>query len=478
VRDLFVAGLLLGMALPAIAQYPGQYPPGQYPPGQYPGGQYPPGQYPPGQYPPGQYPPNTYPGGTYPGPGGVPITLPGIHLPNRKQKSDGDAKTTTIQSIDGTLRRLAEKDLLLQTSSNKVLRFRLIPKTEFRSKDGKPVRDSLIHPGDKLSVDVSPDDVETALNVILVKSGNSAEREAASVPVDEARISTPEPGDFGRAHSVTHTDSGHTDDSPRETTTVDDDSDRPAITRKTDDSDSSENPAAAPQESTAQVIREARSAAYAFSEGLPNFLVQQVTTRSSGTRSLDSWNAIDVVTADVASVNGKEDYRNIKVNGRPTNRPEDSGSWSTGEFQVTLEDILSPATLAAFTERGEVRMSGKLALVFDLRVEQSHSHWKLVSQNGGSYNPAYRGTIWVDKDSHRVLRIEQKAIDLPRDFAYDKSESTLEYGYVDIDGHSYLLPSKADNIACLAGSSTCGRNVIEFRNYRKFSTDTNVSFDK
>jgi TonB family protein len=102
------------------------------------------------------------------------------------------------ESVDGTLRRLAEKDLLLQTSEGQVLRFRLLAKTEFRARDGKPVRDSLVHPGDGVGVYVDPDDVETALYVILVKPGNASAREAASVPVEEAHIVAPDLSDFGK----------------------------------------------------------------------------------------------------------------------------------------------------------------------------------------------------------------------------------------------------------------------------------------
>jgi hypothetical protein len=187
---------------------------------------------------------------------------------------------------------------------------------------------------------------------------------------------------------------------------------------------------------------------------------------------------MDVVTADVASVNGKEDYRNIKVNGRPTSRPEDSGSWSTGEFQITLEDILSPMTAAAFRPNGEDRVANRPALVYTLSVEQQHSHWTLVSESGRQYKPAYKGSIWIDKETRRVLRIEQQALSMPRDFAYDKAESMLEYGYVSIEGTRYLLPVQSINMACMTGSSNCSRNAIEFRNYRKFSADSNISFDK
>jgi hypothetical protein len=90
--------------------------------------------------------------------------------------------------------------------------------------------------------------------------------------------------------------------------------------------------------------------------------------------------------------------------------------------------------------------------------------------------PAYKGTIWIDKESRRVLRIEQEAVNMPRDFAYDTNESSLEYGFVNIDGRSYLLPVNSVNEACGTGTSSCSRNVIQFKNYRKFSADSSVTF--
>ena len=465
------------LCLAVNGQYPTSYPPGQYPPGQYPPGQYPPGQYPPGQY------PNTYPPNTMPGPMGIPMPVPNIHLPKRKEKTSNNTTTKmTVETLEGTLRRLAEKDLLVQTSPSKILKFRLIPRTEFIGKDGRQVRDSLIHPGDHVAVDVNPDDVETAIRVVVMRFGSGAEREAASVPVDEARVATPDSGDFGKSHTVTD---ANRDDSPHESSSsasesAGGDSERPTLTRTPErvDEPAATGPTAPnlSDNSTDSIIRDARSAAMSFSADLPNFLVQQVTTRYAGSRYVDNWRAMDVVTADVASVGGKEDYRNIKVNGRPTDKPEDSGSWSTGEFQITLEDILSPLTAAEFTPRGQDRIANRAAWVFDLSVNQPHSHWTLVSEGGRKYNPAYKGAIWVDKETRRVLRIEQKALGIPRDFAYDKAEASVEYGFVNIEGRPYLLPVQSVNMACMAGSSNCSRNAIEFRNYRKFTTDSNVTF--
>ena len=128
-----------------------QYPPTQYP-GQYPPGQYPPGQYPPGQYPPGQYPPNTVPVQL---PGGVPvgIPVPQVNLPKRTPKDENpsaDSAKIALLGVEGTLRELREKDIFIDISGKRLLRFRLLVKTEFRNKQGEPVRDSLLKPGDQV----------------------------------------------------------------------------------------------------------------------------------------------------------------------------------------------------------------------------------------------------------------------------------------------------------------------------------------
>jgi hypothetical protein len=459
----------LSLVVPASAQYPGgQYPQGgQYPPGgQYPqGGQYPPG----GQYPQG----GQYPAGTVPGPMGIPIGIPGIHLPKRKSKESTTSKVT-VQSVEGSLRRLNEKDLLLQTQPDRILRFRLIAKTEFRDKNGKPMRDSLLHPGDRLTIDSTPDDPETAVHVILVRAGSASEKEAGNVPVDQAKVVPPDSGDFGKTHSATEA-TGAAGSSESSGSSSSEDADRPVLQRQPSNGPS-EEPAHAKDPGLDPVIGDARAAASSFTSELPDFLVQQITTRSAGSRYVENWRTIDVVTCDVSSVDGKEEYKNIRVNGRPTDRPQDSGSWSTGEFQITLEDIFSPYTAAVFKRTGEDRIAARPTWVYSMAVEQPRSHWTLVAQSGRKYTPAYKGSVWIDKETGRTLRIEQQAIGIPRDFAYDKSESALEYGFVSIEGKKYLLPVQSVNVACMTGTSNCSRNVIDFKNYRKFSADSNITF--
>jgi hypothetical protein len=430
-------------------------------------------------------------------PGGIPVGLPvpEVKLPKKQPKEKSDDVKTTLASVDGTFRKMGEKDLLLQAAHQRILRFRLLAKTQFRNKEGEPIRDSLIHPGDQLTVSVNPDDVETALRVVLVRSGNPSERGAAEDPVDEAAVHTPRTEDFGKPKTLTTRGKAPSESGPDPEPSKPESQPAPSAR-----GDAPAEPASAPAPSSAvdptsgsatssasvanltdaEILAEARTAAASFTASLPNFLVQQATTRYFSTGIPVSWQTIDVVTADVACVNGKEDYRNVQINGISTNRPpERSGTWSTGEFSTTLEDVLSPMTNAQFKRRrGDDKIAGRPAVVYDYKVAQANSHWTMVSPDDRRYNPAYEGAIWIDKETRRVLRIEQSTSSIPQDFPLSRAETVIEYAFARIEQRSYLLPATSENIGCMRGSGTCSRNAIVFRNYRKFEAESVVTFDK
>jgi hypothetical protein len=429
-------------------------------------------------------------------PGG--LGLPPISLPGRKPKDKAGSKPeesvhSTVVSVDGTLRKLGEKDLLLQTGKKVVLRFRLLPKTKFQNKAGEAVRDSLLHAGDQLSLQASPDDVETALTVVLIRAGTSNERYTAELPVEDGVVRAPRTEDMSKPRTVTTKESTAPTDAPPAT-----DGDEPKLRRRADgteseaeaptagkDPGSDPGPAPAaglgdPRRNTDEaIIADARETAGTFSATLPNYLVEQVTSRYFAQGFPARWQPIDVVTADLAYVNGKEDYRNFRIDDRPVDLPiERTGTWSTGEFGTTLEDVMGFATNAQFKRRGEEKMLGRTAVVFDYSVAQANSHWTMVSPDGRQYKPAYTGAVWVDKDTRRVLRIEQVATAFPRDFTINRAEAKLQYAYARIDQKSYLLPASSENIGCMSGSGACTRNAIEFRNYKKFTTESNITFGK
>ena len=88
---------------------------------------------------------------------------------------------------------------------------------------------------------------------------------------------------------------------------------------------------------------------------------------------------------------------------------------------------------------------------------------------------AYVGSVWVDINTARVLRIERQARNLPSDFPIDAVESAVDYSYVMIEGKSFLLPVHAESLGCERGSSFCTHNVIDFRNYHQFKADIKIN---
>ncbi|WP_321478074.1 hypothetical protein [uncultured Paludibaculum sp.] len=432
----------------ALAQYPQQYPQ----------------QYPPGQYPPGQYPPGQYPGEQYPSGGGLPI--PRIKWPKKKPKDEkkddkkegaADELKVALRTVDGILRKLGEKDLLLEISTDKVLRFRLLAKTQFRNSDGEAMRDSLLHPGDRLMVQVSADDIETAYRITMTRAGTKDERKEAERAVVEARVKMPETQDLDGTGAAGGPESAEAKPP------ADDEEAAPRNTRPRTDS---------------QAVEDARDAAAAIMHEMPNFVAEQTTTRSSGFTDPPRWRVVDVVTADVAVAQGKEDYKNIRINGRPTQDPiGKTGAWTTGEFVVTLQDIMAPSTHTKFTARGEEQIGGRNALLYDISVAEADSHWILMSQEGREFKPAYTGQVWIDKATHKVLRIEQKATITAR-MPYESAETSVEFAFVKLESGTYLLPAKGESVGCVGGNAACFRNQLAFRNYRKFGATSNITFDK
>lgn len=226
-------------------------------------------------------------------------------------------------------------------------------------------------------------------------------------------------------------------------------------------------------------ITKAREAAAQFEGSLPNFFCQQITTRYQSDHPKTGWDALDIVTADVAYENGAESYRNIKVGNKVVNKDmmDIEGSRSTGEFSSILADLFSPQTAASFRRTGSDTIHGRSTLVYHFDVTREHSHWRIMGP-AQLYYPAFSGSIWIDKETSRVVRVEQQAKNMPLLFPFDTTESATEYDFVRLSTPTqYLLPIDAEVLSCSRGTRMCVRNKIEFRNYRKFGAESSVTFE-
>jgi hypothetical protein len=226
-------------------------------------------------------------------------------------------------------------------------------------------------------------------------------------------------------------------------------------------------------------ITKAREAALAYSETLPNYLVQQMTTRYQSDRPKSGWQALDIVTADLTYQDGRESYKNIKVGSKSVNTSMDEipGTRSTGEFSTLLEELFEPGA-TKFRPGGQDTIHNRSAYVYSFEVTRELSRWRIEAPSQ-LYYPAIKGSVWIDKETSRVLRIEQSGKGMPALFPFDTLETTVDYDFIRLGTSGpYLLPIESEVLSCQRGTSICSRNKIEFRNYRKFGAETNITFDK
>jgi hypothetical protein len=486
--------------------------------------------YPGGGYPyPGRSP---YPGGSpYPTGGGSPLPIPG----RRGTQKPTNNPNQPLANFEGTLKRLDDKYVSVELGDNRVMDFRRTSKTRFL-KDGEEVKSPKWPNGDAVAVEAfeEPGGYMTAVNVRWEKavSGDTASTnrspekdKAAGTPdtwakdddPDRPRLKrnspasaedAPKPAAAPTAKAEEDTVSkpeATAEKAPAATRRDEDDPGRPVLRRggaATQRASEPERPvetasAKAPSKPVMRdgddnsvpvvrrgqgddVIRKATDAALEFTETLPAYVTQEFITRyqSEGGKP-PRWSALDVVNMNLVYENGREDYRDIKVNGKPkASLEETGGAWSTGEFGTVLIDLFSPATSADFVFSRDGRASGIPTKVYDFRVAKENSHWS-IKMGSQSYDPAYKGSVWIDPKTGRVMRIEMQAVGFPTSFPADTTESAVDYQYIRLgDARQYLLPVHAETLSCQRGTSYCSKNEIDFRNYHKYTGESNITFEQ
>lgn len=466
-------------------QYPGQIPPGQqYPPGQGPGGQ-------------------------------DPMGRGGLSLPSRgHKKSQKQTEQQPTIEADGLTVSNDGKKLLVATEDGRILTMTIAPATKW-VRSANNITASQIVPRTKVHVVAAEDDEAflTAVSVNLLKEAPTeepVETAAASraggnpgakaggnagdgVPADDEEMARPtilkSPAAPGRPvlkRGVPKDGELPTADSSlssSETTRRQPKDKAGSAVAKADTGDATdftldaEAPAAKHSNAYDQLIDRTREWAMTFTNGLPNFLCQQSTTRYIEQSRSEGFEPVDVVTAKVLYEEGREKYSAITVGGKRTNKSmmEIGGSTSTGEFASVLSGLFQSATRTEFKFYQSTTVSKQDAAIYDFKVALRNSNWT-IQVGGQTLRPAFSGSIWVDKQTAQVRRIEMQADNIPKDFPDDTVASAVDFEEVPLGTTKFLLPVHAENLSCQRGSTICSKNTIDFRDYHKYSGESTIEF--
>jgi len=471
--SLKIALLMCVCAAALLAQYPGQYPPGQYPPGQYPPGQ-------------------------YPGRG------PRVPLPSRGSKKDQKDAPAVKHTYSGVIRAVdaGGKSIDVETSDTRIITFELSDQTTkpaaLKTGDGVDVEATQDDNGGFHAVNIQPN---AAVAKKIIASDRVAEADAPAPPEPEGRTAAPptilerpdqkyEQGDSGppklkRGVPGEYSAQAKRDRDREQAAAPASAAENPRTVGELSRPGETEAPKPAsidapkPVDSRKAFIEKARGVASAYIENLPNYVCQEFATRYFTEGHTTSWNVVDVVSAEVVYENHKESYRNIAINGKATKKaPEETGAWSTGEFGTILRRLFEPWTDANFRYAQSDTIAHQTAFVYKFAVERQRSNWK-VWTTGQYIIPSYKGSVWLDKENANALRIEMQATNIPEEFPLVSVESAIDYQYVTLGTpEKFLLPVRAEVLSCERASNRCERNVIEFRNYHKFTGQSTIKFNE
>jgi hypothetical protein len=229
----------------------------------------------------------------------------------------------------------------------------------------------------------------------------------------------------------------------------------------------------------ASLLKQAREAALQYSASLPDFLCTEVVRRSEDEDSGGRWRKLDTLTVKLSYFGHREDYKLMEIDGKPTLLEYEhiAGAVSTGEFGARLHSVFDPRSQGDFRWKGWATMRRRRVARFWYHIDREHSVYRVqygtVPAGPNSIIVPYHGEVFVDEETHKVLRLTQQA-EIPVGFPIDGNDITVDYEFAAVGGKKFLLPSNA-YVKTKSGRYVAENNV-EFREYRKFQAESTLTF--
>jgi len=230
---------------------------------------------------------------------------------------------------------------------------------------------------------------------------------------------------------------------------------------------------------SAALIEKSRQKALDYAQSLPDFLCSEIIQRYAAPaedgNKTGGWAHTDTLTVKLGYSARREGHKLELVNGKRTGQTLEQigGATSSGEFGGILQTIFDPDSQAAFDwDSAKTERNHRIA-VYQYAVSAANSPYYLRN-NTRKGIVGLHGTVEVDAETGEVWRLTFTAYDIPKELEMQSSSSTVEYAVAKVAGRDYLLPARSETE--IHSSEMWARNKMEFRDYRKFTADSTISF--
>ena len=242
-----------------------------------------------------------------------------------------------------------------------------------------------------------------------------------------------------------------------------------------------------PEGEANELLDRARVATLAAAEAMPDFIVKQLIRRTIAFGTTNNWIPQDNLAIAVSyRANVGEEYKILSVNGQPLSgdvkESKDyskyvGGASSSGvEYISALADMFRPNSDTTFKPVDTDLLQQRRTVVYEYEVKRINSKLTLTADRTRTTDVGSRGRVWIDRESNRVLRFEQIATEIPADFPITAASSVIDYDWVTIGEHKFVLPIHSEILLTTVnkGQPLQSRNEIRFRGYQKFGAELKV----
>ena len=228
-----------------------------------------------------------------------------------------------------------------------------------------------------------------------------------------------------------------------------------------------------PADELNSLLADAARRANEFTETLPNFMCVQVTDRSARSRRDTKWWHEDNYVELLQFRDGNETRTMVEVDGRKSDVDRESlaGMTSYGEFGGVLKMVFQPSSKTDFQWKATGTLGDGTVQIFDYQVARGNSTFS-IGQISDLVIAGFHGQVFIDGATRSVRRVTIIADKMDK-FPLDATSVSVDYDYVLINNHDYLLPVSGE-VSTRLGRSKAVLNEIEFRDYRRFGSNARI----
>jgi VWFA-related protein len=226
-------------------------------------------------------------------------------------------------------------------------------------------------------------------------------------------------------------------------------------------------------ERLATLISNTRERALGYAKSLPNFVCVEVTDRSVDPSGQGKWKRQDTMAELLRFRDHNETRTTLEVNGHraTTERDDMNGTLNRGEFGALLDTLFKESAKADFQWKETALLGSENVEVLNYHVEKENSTFT-INVGKDHITPGFHGLVYIDSASNGIRRVTMEADPMPAVLSVKAAAFTVDYDYIAIGTHDYLMPVRA-SMSLRHGKKSVINDMV-FRDYRRYGAKSKV----